>query len=424
MKSQHQVKRPNGIIYFLIYIIFAPILKILFRIRIDRDGLHLPKSGFIVMCNHTSFIDFLFVMLALYPYRFNAVTAKKYFYFKPLHRLLPYMGCIPKSLFDPDMNAVKAMGSVLRRGDHILIFPEGRCSVDGNYAGMNKATGKLVKVYRAPVIGCQIQGAYNCMPFWRDIKKFRLGRVHIQVRTILSEEDVLDQNVDEINHTIDRFFKSEAFSLNRKSLKVFRKYKLTEGLNQILYYCPVCHSEYTLECKGNAIFCTNCSSQATMDAYQKLVPSGRHKGTQEKHLPGSVHEWYRAQVLYEHKHLSEDMEKIVIPVMMKSYGEIGEGIIDAGAGTLSFDAKGWYYEGSYFGNTLSLFFPIDTVPALPFDAGDNFQINANGMYLQFTPENKQSCAKYATLGECAHWRFAQNIQLTAPDDIGFNECNF
>ena len=412
MKTPLHVNAPNRLIYFFVFIIFYPLLRLFFRIRIDKQDLILPEGAFIVVCNHTSFVDFLFVMLALYPRRLNAVTAKKYFYFKPLHRLLPYMGCIPKSLFDPDMKAVKAIASILRRGDRILIFPEGRCSVDGRYAGMNRATGKLIKVCKVPVIGCQIQGAYNCMPFWRNIKKSRTGRILIQISNILSIEDVQERSIEEINHAIDHFFTSETFSLKRKPLKVFRRWNLTQGLDQVLYYCPVCKQEYTLVCKRNIIYCSNCDSTAKMDAYQSF---------DSLHLPSTIHEWYRLQVLHEHELLSEDMERIHIPVSVKSYGAIGEGIIDAGLGVVSFDPKGWYYEGSYFGNTISLFFPIDTVPALPFDPGDNFQINANGMYLQFTPDNKKSCAKYATLGECAHWRYASQVQLTPSDGTGFDE---
>ncbi len=97
-----RIKRPNGLVYFLIYIFIYPVLKTFFRLKVDRSDYHPPKGAFIAICNHQSFLDFLLSMLTIYPRRLNPVTAKKFFLYRPLNRLLPFMGCIPKNLFDPD----------------------------------------------------------------------------------------------------------------------------------------------------------------------------------------------------------------------------------------------------------------------------------------------------------------------------------
>ena len=139
-----KVKNPNAVIYFIVFILVFPLLKLLFRLEIDKKNYSPPKGPIIVVSNHSSFMDFLIVMLSLYPRRVNAVTAQKFFHFKPLNILLPLMGCIPKNLFDPDVRAVIGIKQVLKRSGRVLIFPEGRCACDGVYAGMHRS-GQTVK---------------------------------------------------------------------------------------------------------------------------------------------------------------------------------------------------------------------------------------------------------------------------------------
>ena len=81
-------------------------MKLLFRLKVDRKNYDPPKGPFVVVSNHVSFMDFLLVMLSLYPRRLNAVAAQKFYFYRPLDKLLPMMGCIPKNLFDPDVRSI------------------------------------------------------------------------------------------------------------------------------------------------------------------------------------------------------------------------------------------------------------------------------------------------------------------------------
>ena len=92
-----KIKRPNAVLYFLVYIFIYPFLKIGFRLKVDKSGYEPPKGPFVVVSNHASFMDFIVVMLSLYPRRMNAVAARKFFLYKPLDKLLPVMGAIPKT---------------------------------------------------------------------------------------------------------------------------------------------------------------------------------------------------------------------------------------------------------------------------------------------------------------------------------------
>jgi len=409
-----KVKRPNPVIYFFVYILVYPLMKLLFRLEVDRTGYVRPKEACIVVSNHSSFMDFLVVMLSLYPMKVNAIAAQKFFLYKPLHKLLPMMGCIPKNLFDPDVRSIIGIKSVLKKGDNILLFPEGRCACDGVYAGMHKATGKLIKKLGVPIVSCSTDGAYKCMPFWRD--GIRTGRVRIIIKNMFSTEELQSLSIDDINNALDTRLGRNDDPPPKKPLRTNHTRRLAEGLQYIIYWCPKCGKDFTTETKGNRIYCAACGNSAEIDRDMNLNPSP------DSIIPGTIHEWYKKQAQHEADQLHEDMEPVSVKVNVKMPSDIpGGGMSTCGFGIISMDPKGWHYEGELKGETVSLFFPIDTVPALPIDPNDVFQIYANGTFYMFSPELKRTCVKYSVIGECAYWKFASNIQMTPRKDSGF--CN-
>jgi len=407
-----KVKKPNAVIYFFTYILIFPLMKLMFRLKTDRTGYTVPKGPFIVISNHSSFMDFLVVMLSLYPKRFNAITAQKFFLFKPLNKLLPLMGAIPKNLFDPDVRSIVGIKTVLKRGDNILLFPEGRCACDGFYAGMHKSTGKLIKKLGVPVVSSSIDGAYMCMPFWR--KGIRTGRVRITLANLFTPEQLPELSIDEINSAVDTRLGRDEDAPPKKPYKTFGSKRLAEGLEFILYWCPKCGQDFTTETEGCTIHCTACGNSAELDRYMMLNPS---RGSV---VPKDIHSWYKAQARHEAEQLHEDMEPVSVEVNVRLPSDIpGGGMSDCGFGVITLKPKGWSYEGELKGEQVSLFFPIDTVPALPIDPDDVFQIYAHGTFYMFSPIVKRKCIKYSVMGECAYWKFASPVQLTSRKDSGF-----
>ena len=410
-----KVKKPNSVIYFVVYVLFFPVMKLLFRLEVDRRGYDPPEGAFIAVSNHSSFVDFLIVMLSLYPHKVNAVAAQKFFLYKPLHKLLPFMGCIPKNLFDPDVRSIIGIKNVLKNGGQILLFPEGRCASDGAYAGMHKSTGKLIKKLGVPVVSCSVDGAYTCMPFWRG--GLRTGRVRIILANLFSSEDLQSLSVDEINSAVDRRLNRDEDPVPRKPFRTTHARRLAEGLQYILYWCPKCGKEFTTETEGCVIRCIACGNAALLDRSAVLNPIA------ESIMPRSVHEWYKEQARYEAQKLHVEMEPVRLRVNVRLPSDVsGGGMVESGSGMLSLSPDGWRYEGELKEEQVSLFFPIDTVPAIPFGPNDNFQIYAHGTFYMLSPEDKRDCVKYSVIGECAYWKFAKNVQMT-PCAI-FNEQLF
>jgi len=408
-----RVKRPNAVLYFLTYIFVYPLYKICFKLEVDRKNLKVPKGAYIVLANHNTMLDFLFVMLSIYPHRLNAVGAHKWFLSSPLDKLLHFMGVIPKNMFDPDARSVMGIKTALNRGDGVLLFPEGRCSSSQAYVGIHKTTGKMIKKFGVPVISCYLEGMEICMPHWR--KGFRFGRIRITFSNLFSGEDTETLSIDEMNAAIDaRLSGDEGVSPAKKPFATCGSKRLAEGLHLILFYCPKCNKEFTMTSEGNTIRCTACGNEATLSREAKLTPA-----------PGSIAEeeislWYRDQVRNVMKTVSEDMEPIVESVKVRSPSQKpGGGVVDSGSGTMRIDSKGWHFNGEIYGEKVDRFFPVDTVPAMSYDHDYAYMFYYGGEFYQFIPEDPRKSIRYMILAECLHWKFASKVLMTPPKNSGF-----
>ena len=234
------------------------------------------------------------------------------------------------------------------------------------------------------------------------------------LKFIKSSEDTKILSVDEINKRIDDVLSKADTAPANKLYRVFNNKQLIESLDQIIYFCPCCKQEFNMKTEGNDIWCMACGSRATMDVYAGLT------SVSDIDMPKSVQEWYRVQIKHEMESLSDNMEPIRIPVDVNVSSAQTGGLEASGRGVLSLDCKGWCFEGELNGEEVSKSFPIDTVPALPFDPDKNFQIYANGKYHAFMPyENMRACMKYTILGECAYRRFASDVQITQVESLSW-----
>ncbi|CAL9647597.1 lysophospholipid acyltransferase family protein [Streptomyces sp. NPDC088935] len=163
--------------YVLKYVLLGPLLRVVFRPRIE--GLdHVPASGAaIVAGNHLSFSDH-FLMPAVLKRRITFLAKAEYFTGPGLKgRLTAFFfrsaGQIPvdRSGKEAGQAAIREGLGVLGRGELLGIYPEGTRSHDGRlYKGK---VGVAVMALRAgvPVVPCAMIGTFEAQPPGRKIPK-------------------------------------------------------------------------------------------------------------------------------------------------------------------------------------------------------------------------------------------------------------
>ncbi|MGW7260944.1 lysophospholipid acyltransferase family protein [Streptomyces sp. NPDC054834] len=159
------------------YVLLGPLLRLVFRPRIE--GLeHVPSSGAaIVAGNHLSFADH-FLMPAILKRRITFLAKAEYFTGPGVKgRLTAFFfrsaGQIPvdRSGKDAGQAAIREGLGVLRKGELLGIYPEGTRSHDGRlYKGK---VGVAVMALRAgvPVVPCAMIGTFEAQPPGRVVPR-------------------------------------------------------------------------------------------------------------------------------------------------------------------------------------------------------------------------------------------------------------
>ncbi|MGW4438199.1 lysophospholipid acyltransferase family protein [Streptomyces sp. NPDC004596] len=165
--------------YLLKYVLLGPLLRLVFRPRIE--GLdHVPATGpAIVAGNHLSFSDH-FLMPAILRRRITFLAKAEYFTGPGVKgRLTAFFfrsaGQIPvdRSGKEAGQAAIREGLGVLGRGELLGIYPEGTRSHDGRlYKGK---VGVAVMALRAgvPVVPCAMIGTFEAQPPGKVVPRIR-----------------------------------------------------------------------------------------------------------------------------------------------------------------------------------------------------------------------------------------------------------
>ncbi len=129
-----------------------------FRIKLEGE---IPKNGaYIIAANHASFYDP--VLVGAFSKRPLAMMAKaELFEHKVLGWLIKKFGAFPVHRNKADITAVKKALSVLKGGDALLIFPEGRRVKKGEASDAKSGMIMFALKTQTPVIPVGINSSYK-----------------------------------------------------------------------------------------------------------------------------------------------------------------------------------------------------------------------------------------------------------------------
>ncbi|MDY0294939.1 MAG: 1-acyl-sn-glycerol-3-phosphate acyltransferase [Acholeplasmataceae bacterium] len=224
------------------------------------------KEPYIMLANHTFMFDVIHV-----PLRFRKVpfiVANQTLFKKKATKFLvsQVAHVISKQKGQSDTSTVRDLISAVKRGYPILIFPEGDTTFFGETGYIEESTMKLIKKLEIDVITCNVRGGYLSKPRWATSKrKNRYAEFHYELT--IPKEKVKEMSVDEINETVKKALYHNAYTFQKEHMIKHPGKHLAEGLEDLLYVCPVCKSLHSLETSHNDIICKSCQTKGYVDDY-------------------------------------------------------------------------------------------------------------------------------------------------------------
>jgi 1-acyl-sn-glycerol-3-phosphate acyltransferase len=156
----------NPLLYWPVRAVLVPFFRVYFRLqRIGAE--HLPRSGpLLLAANHRSFLD-PFVIGALTRRPVYYVAKRELFERRWQAWLLSALGAFPIDRGAGDAAAMATARAILRRGDCVVIFPEGTRVRRGPLGAPRRGIGRLALETGTRVVPVAVIGTEEVRRGWR-----------------------------------------------------------------------------------------------------------------------------------------------------------------------------------------------------------------------------------------------------------------
>ena len=386
-RPKNAVKPVNGALMTVLYFGARAYLALCgVRVKTENRAGRIETPS-IVLCNHGSFIDFIYAAVLLRKYKPHFVVARLYFYHSLLGGLLRAVGAFPKSMFATDLESTRNCLTVLKNGELLAMMPEARLSTAGRFEDIQPSTYSFLKKAGVPVYTVSIRGDYLADPKWG--KGFRRGSlVEAVLEPLFTAEHVQTMPTEQLQQAVEERLHYDEFAWLRTRPNVhYRDRCLAQGLENILNTCPRCGGKHTLYTRGTEIGCSECGRlTALSDRY------AFDDGFAFAHLA----DWFDWQCAQTEKEIRGNAE-----YALSSEVELRLPSIDGkrltrhgGRGVCTLDRNGLTYVGTKDGETVELTFTLSKIYRLLFGAGENFEVYDGTEILYFVPTERRSAVDW------------------------------
>lgn len=154
---------------------FRLLLTLMYRIRVHGLENYPERDGLLVCSNHQSFLDPL-ILGVVCPRPVNYLGRKTLFKFPPLGWFLRWNDTIPIDREATGIGGLKETLRRIKRGESVVMFPEGTRSSDGEIQPMMSGFCAVAKRSKATLMPIAFEGAFKA--YSRKMKFPRPGRIH------------------------------------------------------------------------------------------------------------------------------------------------------------------------------------------------------------------------------------------------------
>lgn len=361
-------QKPNLFYYKLAQAASHIVAACVFKRQILRNEIKDAKGPFVVIANHQAAYDFVNLIGACKrPMSF--VISNSFYQSLPIKGILDKIAVIPKQQFQTTTSDLKKIRAVIQAGEPVVIYPAGLMCEDGLSTPIPAATYKLFKWLGVDVYMAKTCGTYFAMPKWTS--GFRPGKTTLDIYKLFDKEELESMDMQTLRQKTEQALLFDAYREQEQLLEKYEKGSNLQGLENVLYACPNCGSEFSMAVKeSSSLCCESCGYCQTSDEYGFL-----HKTSEEGPQIRYVSDWSKQIFSKLKEKLSKGEDTVLsaktaihmVDPRKKKYMPAGEGTV-----TLSPDK--FLIEGTLKGETVSLSIPIAGFPTLPFSPGKYMEI--------------------------------------------------
>ncbi|MBI3407868.1 MAG: 1-acyl-sn-glycerol-3-phosphate acyltransferase [Planctomycetes bacterium] len=153
--------------YDAVHTVAMAVFTLGFSYRYEGKRL-VPKTGpALFVANHQSFVDPLVVGMA--TSRHLVYLARKTLFRQSVFAAaIRSLNAVPIDQEGVGKEGIRAILNELKKGNAVLVFPEGSRTPDGNLHELRPGIHLLIKRTEAPIVPVGIAGAYDAYPIWRN----------------------------------------------------------------------------------------------------------------------------------------------------------------------------------------------------------------------------------------------------------------
>ncbi len=150
---------------------FWLIALVLLRFRWKGKEHFHTEGGALICGNHQSFFDPILVGIC-FRIQLNYLARKTLLSSFPFGTFCRYLDAIPIDRDGMSLGGVKETLKRLRRGEAVVVFPEGTRTEDGNVGELKPGFIALARRGRVPILPVAIDGAYDAWPRSKRLPRF------------------------------------------------------------------------------------------------------------------------------------------------------------------------------------------------------------------------------------------------------------
>ena len=152
-------------IFRVIGVILGYPLQLLFFKRktfyVDKKNTNLKKGGKLIVSNHYNMLDYVLTCFVVAPRKLNAVASEMPFKSKITRFGMKFFGAIEANRETRSMKFVDICADVLKRGELVQIFPEGKNTPDGKIHEFKPSYTLIAHRANVPIVLIISDGNYG-----------------------------------------------------------------------------------------------------------------------------------------------------------------------------------------------------------------------------------------------------------------------